>query len=312
MYTPIVFAAAVVTATVPVLLGAGSFDDWLYRALVLLVLACPCALVISTPVTIVAGLGGAARRGILIKGGAHLEQARRVAVVAVDKTGTLTHGRPAVTDVHVVDPRGTEAEVRQLAASIDAASAHPVAHAVVGGWDGPLLDAVDFEAIPGRGVAATVDGVRYHFGNHRLTEDRRCCSPALEDVLGALEEDAKTVVVLMTDAAVVAVIAVADTIRAESAAAVTALRRARVDVVMLTGDNVHTARAVARQVGIDEVHGDLLPDDKLRVVRDLGTRARSRWSATASTTPRRWRRQRSAWRWVRRAATPPSRPPTWR
>ena len=272
VYTPIVFAAAVVTATVPVLLGAGSFDDWLYRALVLLVLACPCALVISTPVTIVAGLGGAARRGILIKGGAHLEQARRVAVVAVDKTGTLTHGRPAVTDVHVVDPTRTEAEVRQLAASIDAASAHPVAHAVVAGWDGPLLDAVDFEAIPGRGVAATVDGVRYHLGNHRLTEDRQRCSPALEDVLGALEEDAKTVVVLMTDAAVVAVIAVADTIRAESAAAVTALRRARVDVVMLTGDNVHTARAVARQVGIDEVHGDLLPDDKLRVVRDLAAR----------------------------------------
>lgn len=272
VYTPLVFLAAIATATVPVVLGAGSFRDWLYRALVLLVLACPCALVISTPVTIVAGLGGAARRGILIKGGVHLEQARRTKVVAVDKTGTLTHGRPAVTDVRVLDAGRTTDEVRQLAASLDAPSKHPVAHAIVTAWDGPLLDVTDFEAIPGRGVAGTVAGERYHLGNHRLTEDRERCSAALEEVLDTFEEDAKTAVVLMTDTAVLAVIAVADTIRPESAPAVEALRRAGVDVVMLTGDNSHTARAVARRAGIDEVYGDLLPDDKLRLVRDLGAR----------------------------------------
>jgi Cd2+/Zn2+-exporting ATPase len=272
VYTPLVFLAAIATATVPVVLGAGSFRDWLYRALVLLVLACPCALVISTPVTVVAGLGGAARRGILIKGGVHLAQARRTEIVAVDKTGTLTHGRPAVTDVRVLAAGRTTDEIRQLAASLDAPSQHPVAHAIVAAWDGPLLVVTDVEAIPGRGVAGTVGGVRYHLGNHRLTEDRERCSAALEDVLDAFEEDAKTAVVLMTDTDVLGVVAVADTIRPESAAAVDALRRAGVGVVMLSGDNAHTARAVARRVGIDEVYGDLLPDDKLRLVGELGAR----------------------------------------
>ena len=272
VYTPLVFLAAIATATLPVVLGAGSFRDWLYRALVLLVLACPCALVISTPVTVVAGLGGAARRGILIKGGVHLEQARRTKIVAVDKTGTLTHGRPAVTDVRVLAAGRTTDEIRQLAASLDAPSQHPVAHAIVSAWGGPLLDVTDVEAIPGRGVAGTVDGVRYHLGNHRLTEDRERCSASLEDVLAAFEEDAKTAVVLMTDTDVLGVVAVADTIRPESAPAVDALHRAGVDVVMLSGDNAHTARAVARRIGIDEVYGDLLPDDKLRLVGELGAR----------------------------------------
>ncbi len=272
VYTPIVFVAAIATATVPVLLDLGSFEEWLYRALVLLVLACPCALVISTPVTVVAGLGGAARRGILIKGGLHLEQARLVRVVALDKTGTLTHGRPVVTDVHAVAGRRTVDDVRRLAASIDAGSEHPIAHAIVSAWPGPLLAVTDFEAIPGRGVAATVDGVHYHLGNHRLAEERERCSPALEAVLDGFEEDAKTAVVLMDDAGVLGVIAVADTIRPESRPAVAALRELGVDVVMLTGDNAHTARAVARRAGIDEVHGDLLPDDKLRLVRELGHR----------------------------------------
>jgi Cd2+/Zn2+-exporting ATPase len=274
VYAPIVFAAAVLTATLPVLLGAGSFRDWLYRALVLLVLACPCALVISTPVTVVAGLGGAARRGILVKGGAHLEQARRIAVVAVDKTGTLTTGRPVVTDVHVVADGWRPDDVRRLAASIDASSEHPVASAIVAAWPGSRLPVADFEALPGRGVAATVDGVRYHLGNHRLVEEQQRCDDELELVLADFEDDAKTAVVLMTDDAVVAVIAVADTIRRESAAAVRDLRRAGIHVVMLSGDNGPTARAVARQAGIDEVHGDLLPDDKLRVVRALASRGR--------------------------------------
>ena len=272
VYTPIVFLAAIATATVPVLLGHGSFRDWLYRALVLLVLACPCALVISTPVTVVAGLGGAARRGILVKGGAHLEQARRIAVVALDKTGTITHGRPVVTDVHVVADGQTRDDVLRLAASIDAVSEHPVAHAIVAAWTGDRLDVTGFEAIPGRGVTAVVDGTRYHLGNHRLTEDRQRCGPELEAVLGSFEEDAKTAVVLMTDDAVLGVIAVADTIRDGSPSAVAALGALGVDVVMLTGDNAHTARAIARHVGIDEVHGDLLPDDKLRLVRELGAR----------------------------------------
>lgn len=272
IYTPIVFLAAIATATVPVIGGFGTFDDWLYRALVLLVLACPCALVISTPVTVVAGLGGAARRGILIKGGVHLEQARRIRVLALDKTGTLTHGRPAVTDIHVVAADQTDDTVRQLAASIDVNSEHPVAHAIVNGWNGPLLDVTDFAAIPGRGVAATVAGRRYRLGNHRLAEETGRCGPDLEAVLDRFESDAKTAVVLMDDDRVLAIVAVADTIRAETPDGIAELRRLGVDPVMLTGDNQRTGDAVARQVGITEVHGDLLPDDKLRVVTQLAAR----------------------------------------
>ncbi|MGI9028834.1 MAG: heavy metal translocating P-type ATPase, partial [Ilumatobacteraceae bacterium] len=272
IYTPIVFAASIATATIPVVAGFGSFDDWLYRALVLLVLACPCALVISTPVTVVAGLGGAARRGIIIKGGVHLEQARRLRVLALDKTGTLTHGRPAVTDVRVITPEASTEDIRQLAASIDTDSEHPVAHAIVNAWAGPMLAVSDVEAIPGRGVAATVAGRRYLLGNHRLVEESGWCSTELEAVLDEFEDDAKTAVVLMTDQRALGVVAIADTIRAESRDAIDQLRRLDVETVMLTGDNERTGDAIARQAGITEVHGDLLPDDKLRLVAQLAIR----------------------------------------
>lgn len=272
IYTPFVFIAAIATATVPVMAGQGSFSAWVYRALVLLVLACPCALVISTPVTVVAGLGGAARRGILIKGGTHLEQARRIRVLALDKTGTLTHGKPVVTDVWLADQRLTTDRVRQLAASIDVSSEHPVAHAIVSAWHGPLLTNTDFEALPGLGVAATVDGTRYLLGNHRLAQEQGTCRTELEAVLATFEGAAKTAVVLMDDDTALAVIAVADTVRDETPSAISQLRDLGIEPVMLTGDNVHTGRAVARQVGITEVHGGLLPDDKLVLVGRLAER----------------------------------------
>ena len=268
VYTPVVFVLAIAVATIPPLTGHGSLRDWLYRALVLLVLACPCALVISTPVTVVSGLGGAARRGILIKGGVHLEGARKLKTIALDKTGTLTHGKPSLTDLRVLAEL-SEADALRIAASIDALSEHPVAHAIVTAYDGPLDDVTEFEAIPGRGVTGTVGGVRYLVGNHRLAEDTGVCNPNIEAILEGFETDAKTAVVLMTSERALAVLAVADTIRPESVEAVAQLRALGVEPVMLTGDNSRTAMAVARQVGITDARGDLLPDDKLRIVGEL-------------------------------------------
>ncbi len=271
IYTPLVFLTAIAVAVLPPLLDGGTWRDWFYKSLVLLVLACPCALVISTPVTVVSGLGGAARRGILIKGGVHLEQARRVGIVAVDKTGTLTHGKPVLTDVIVLGDMSTE-DVSRIAASIEALSEHPVAHAIVIAHKGPVDQVSNFEAIPGHGVQGTVNGVQYLLGNHRLAEQKGVCSPGLETMLQGFEADAKSAVVLMTGRQTLAVLAVADTIRPQSVEAVEALHRLGVRVVMLTGDNQRTADAVARSVGIDEALADLLPEDKLRMITQLGTR----------------------------------------
>ncbi len=212
VYTPLVFATAIVVAIVPTLTGHGSFADWFYRALVLLVLACPCTLVISTPVTVVSGLGGAARRGILIKGGVHLENTRKVRTVAFDKTGTLTVGKPALTDFVNLGSFADD-EALRIAASIESLSEHPVAHAVVAAHTGDLAGIDEFEAIPGRGVRALIGGVQYRLGNHRLAEEAGVCSPQLEALLEQFETDAKTAIVLMDSSGPVAVLAVADTLR---------------------------------------------------------------------------------------------------
>jgi len=267
IYTPAVFAMAIVVAVVPVVTGHGSFHDWFYRALVLLVLACPCALVISTPVTVVSGLGGAARRGILIKGGVHLENARKIRTVALDKTGTLTHGTPVLTDLVNLGEL-TDDEVLRITASIEALSEHPVAHAIVTAYHGPLDTVEGFEAITGRGVRASIAGTVYTLGNHRLAEETGMCSPELEAILERLENEAKTAIVLM-NADPIAVLAVADTLRPNSRQAVDDLKALGVTTIMLTGDNQRTATAIAHQAGIDDARGDLLPDDKLRIITEL-------------------------------------------
>ncbi|MBP6488003.1 MAG: heavy metal translocating P-type ATPase [Ilumatobacteraceae bacterium] len=267
IYTPAVFAMAIIVAVVPVVTGHGSFHDWFYRALVLLVLACPCALVISTPVTVVSGLGGAARRGILIKGGVHLENARKIRTVALDKTGTLTHGTPVLTDLVNLGEL-TDDEVLRITASIEALSEHPVAHAIVTAYHGPLDDAEEFEAITGRGVRASIAGTVYTLGNHRLAEETGMCGPELEAILEGLENEAKTAIVLM-NAHPIAVLAVADTLRPNSRQAVDDLKALGVTTIMLTGDNQRTATAIAAQAGIDDARGDLLPDDKLRIITEL-------------------------------------------
>ncbi|MDX4006919.1 heavy metal translocating P-type ATPase [Pseudomonas aeruginosa] len=268
VYTPVVFLIALATAVLPPLLFGGAWLDWIYRALVLLVIACPCALVISTPVTIVSGLSAAARLGILIKGGVFLELGRKLSWVALDKTGTITHGKPQQTDyLPIAEADGTDA--RLLAASLAARSDHPVSRAVANAAeeDGLALGVVeDLAALPGRGVSGRIDGVLYHLGNHRLVEELGLCSPALEERLDALERQGKTVIALCDPQRVRALFAVADGVKDSSREAIRELHALDVKTLMLTGDNPHTAAAIAAQVGIDAARGNLLPDDNLREV----------------------------------------------
>lgn len=267
VYTPAVFLLALAVAVgAPLALGT----PWLvavYKALVLLVIACPCALVLSTPVTVVSGLAAAARRGILVKGGIYLEQARRLRVVALDKTGTVTEGRPRLVAHAVLSDALPQAEVRAIARSLAARSDHPVSKAVAAGLDDAPLPVEGFGAEPGRGVHGRVAGEDYVLANHRWIEDRGQCSPGLEARMREQETQGRTVTVLADSRGVLAWFAVADTAKESSRQAVAALRALGVRPVMLTGDNAATARAIAGQVGIDDVRANLLPQDKLDLVR---------------------------------------------
>ncbi|MGE8179383.1 heavy metal translocating P-type ATPase [Pseudomonas fluorescens] len=271
IYTPVVFILALAVALIPPLFMGAVWFDWIYRALVLLVVACPCALVISTPVTIVSGLAAAARKGILIKGGVYLEGGHELDYLALDKTGTITHGKPVQTDYLSLDPT-VESTAQILAASLAGRSDHPVSLAIANAAVDKQLTllAVDnFEALTGRGVRGEIDGQVYHLGNHRLVEELGLCSPALEEKLFALEEQGKTVVLLLDTSGPLALFAVADTVKASSREAIRQLHELGIKTLMLTGDNPHTARAIAAQVGIDEARGDLLPTDKLKAIEGL-------------------------------------------
>ncbi|MBI1773006.1 MAG: heavy metal translocating P-type ATPase [Burkholderiales bacterium] len=270
-YTPIVFSVAVAVALVPPLFMGAVWLDWIYRALVLLVVACPCALVISTPVSIVSGLAAAARHGILIKGGVYLEEGRKLRWLALDKTGTITHGKPAQTDF-VAWGNVLASDSRSIAASLAARSDHPVSRAVALAAQTDaiaLRDVAEFSALPGRGVQGQIYGEIYHLGNHRMLEELGQCTPELEQRIAALETAGKTVVMLVGANGVQALFAVADTIKDSSRNAIAELHALGIKTMMLTGDNPHTAQAIAAQAGIDRAQGNLLPDDKLREVEQL-------------------------------------------
>jgi Cd2+/Zn2+-exporting ATPase len=273
-----VFALALAVAVLPPLLLGWPWLAAIYKALVLLVIACPCALVISTPVTVVSGLAAAARRGILIKGGSHLEHARLLKAVALDKTGTLTEGKPRLV---AFQPRreADARQARQWAKSLAARSDHPVSAAIALGIEGDALEVDRFKALPGRGVEGVVDGRTMVLGNHRLVGERGQADSALEAELTAHEAQGRTVTLLADEGGVLAVFAVADTIKPGSVQAVAALRALGVAAVMLTGDNQATALAVGREAGIDDARGGLLPQDKLAAIRDM----RQRYGPTAMT-----------------------------
>jgi Zn2+/Cd2+-exporting ATPase len=267
VYTPVVVAAAVVLAVVPPLLGA-SFGEWFYRALALLIIACPCALVISTPVTVVSGIGAASRRGILVKGGAALEAAGRLKALAFDKTGTLTEGRPVLSRTVALDGRG-EAEVLALAAALERRSEHPLAHAILSAADGAELGPVSaFKSVAGRGAEGEVDGERYLIGSPRLYAERRIALDGAEDALEVIERAGETPVILGGADGPLAVFGLADSPRPDAKATVEALRGAGVrELVMLTGDAEAPARRVAEELGVG-YRARLLPE-KIEAVREL-------------------------------------------
>jgi Cd2+/Zn2+-exporting ATPase len=267
IYTPVVFLAAFAAAIVPPLFFGGEWLAWIYKALVLLVIACPCALVISTPVTIVSGLSAAARRGMLIKGGVYLEQGRKLKWLALDKTGTITVGKPALTDFQLVS--GAEQDALTMAVSLASRSDHPVSKAVAVSPQAKTVtvQAVDaFEALLGRGVKGRIDGQLYYLGNHRLIEELKLCGSALEARLNVLELQGKTTVLVASEQAVLALFGVADTVKESSREAVAQLHALGIKTLMLSGDNQHTAAAIAKQVNIDDAKGNQLPEDKVTAI----------------------------------------------
>jgi Cd2+/Zn2+-exporting ATPase len=277
-YTPIITLVALLIFLVPPLAFHGEWSIWLYRSCVLLIIACPCALVISTPVSIVAGLTALARRGVLVKGGAHLEAVARLRALAVDKTGTITEGRPTVQGIDVVGQH-TEEEIIAFAAAIDAHSSHPLAAAVVQHAEKRGIKferARDYQNRSGRGAQGIIGGHAYFVGNHRFTHELGVCSQEIERRLAAIESKGQSVVVVGhrphddCKGEVLGIIGVGDSLRPNAADAVKALHAAGVEkVVMLSGDNQRTASFIAEKVGIDEARGDLLPEDKVAAVKAL-------------------------------------------
>lgn len=275
IYTPAVVLVAILVAVLPPLAGFGDWGTWVYRALAMLVVACPCALVISTPVSIVSGLAGAARAGILIKGGAHLEHAGAITTVCFDKTGTLTMGRPAVTDLVALNGRA-ESSVLRLALGVERHSEHPLARAILehGAARGVTSpNSTEFEALIGRGARATMENEVVYVGNARLAQELGSASPAVTASLERFQREGKTAVLVTTEREPIGVFAIADQVRPGARSAIDSLRVAGIRrIVMLTGDNEGTGRAVAQQLGVDEYHAELLPDDKVRIVRELKSR----------------------------------------
>lgn len=271
IYTPAVFATAVAVAVLMPVLTSLTWLEALYKALVLLVIACPCALVISTPVTVVSGLSAGARRGILIKGGTYLEGARLLKAVALDKTGTITEGKPKLVDWKVWG-QADEASVKVLAASLSSRSDHPVSQAITNGLAIAPEPVETFVALPGRGVSGAVNGQTLVLGNHRSIHERGSCTPELEAALAVHEQQGRTITLLADETRVLALFAVADTIRESSKQAVAELLALGVTPVMLTGDNAATAKAIAAQAGIEDARGDLLPEAKLEAIKEMQKR----------------------------------------
>jgi Cd2+/Zn2+-exporting ATPase len=275
VYTPAVMILALLVFVLPPALIDGDWHGWFYRALVLLVIACPCALVISTPVSIVASLAASARAGVLVKGGAYIELPARLRAIAMDKTGTITRGEPEV--VRVV-PFGdhTEAELLARAAALEARSTHPLARAVLRYAETKgvaLAPATDVQVLKGKGLIGTFDGKPFWLGSHRYVIESGQDTPGVARQAEMLEADGKTVLVVGNARHVCGVIAVADTVRPEARNMIEQLHAAGIaHVVMLTGDNRVTAEAIGREVGIDEVHAELLPEDKVEKVDELVAR----------------------------------------
>jgi len=275
IYTPIVMGLALLVLAGPPLLLGAAWEEWIYRALVLLVIACPCALVISIPVTVVSAMAAAARHGVLIKGGAAIETASRLTAIAFDKTGTLTTGRPAVETVVALDGHSEE-EVLARAAALEARSPHPIARAILdhaASRGVTVPPAAEVQVLPGRGVTGTIAQRGYWLGSHRFLEERGAETTEQHVLAERLESAGRTVVVIGSERHVCGMIALSDAIRPDAAAALAALRASGLGhFAMLTGDNRATAERIAATLGIDTVRAELLPEDKGAAIEDLMAR----------------------------------------
>ncbi len=281
-YTPAVMVFALLIVTVPPLFFGGPWDEWIYRGLALLVVACPCALVISTPVAIVTAIGNAARNGVLIKGGVYLEEAGALTAIAFDKTGTLTKGVPVVTDImsieknNLISDEKNEAEWLQIAAAIECGSQHPLAKAVTrkakqAKSKNTRYEIDEFQSLTGKGVRASIEGVTYYVGSPKLFEQVLPNDiSSIYDGIYKLQGEGKTVIIVGTDRKLLGVLAIRDEIRPESQQVIKGLNDLGIkSTVMLTGDNTLTANAIGKELGISEVKAELLPKDKLEAIKGL-------------------------------------------
>jgi Cd2+/Zn2+-exporting ATPase len=272
IYTPVVMILALLMALIPPLMAGGGWGNWFYRALILLVIACPCALVISTPVSIVAGLASAARHGVLVKGGMYLEAPSRLKAIAFDKTGTLTEGHPSV--VRVVPLNGhTEQQLLRVAGSMESQSDHPLARAIVAyvkSQGVAFLPAQGFQALQGKGAMAKLDGRAHWLGSHRFIEEQGAENPDIHAQLESLEVGGQTVVAFGEGRELIGFLALADAVRPSMASILQNLREIGVEhLVLLTGDNRGTAEAVGRRVGLTEIQAELMPEDKVKAIEAL-------------------------------------------
>jgi Cd2+/Zn2+-exporting ATPase len=272
IYTPVMMLAALMIVAVPPLFTGGDWAKWFYEALVVLVIACPCALVISTPVTIVAGLSSAARNGVLIKGGAYLEAPAGLKSIALDKTGTITFGLPTVRRVIPLDNHTADGLLAN-AAALEAHSTHPLARAILRHVESAGIRpavADTFTILPGQGAEGTIGGKTYWIGSHRMLEKWRRETPVFHDAILGLEEAGNSLMVMWCEDHVCGLVSVADRVRPEARGAVAAMKALGLEkVVMISGDNYKTAELIAEAVGVDEFHPELLPEDKVRLVSEL-------------------------------------------
>jgi Zn2+/Cd2+-exporting ATPase len=270
-YSPAVLAVGILIVLIPGVMGLG-WQEWLSRATVFIVAAAPCALVISIPITLVAAIGTAGRNGLLIKGGVHLENLAKIRVVAMDKTGTLTRGTPAVTAIEALGDC-SETELLRIAAALEARSQHPLAQAVLEhaeAKDISLAAAQDFRSLTGAGARGLVDGKAYHIGSPALFSELGADMSSVTSRVESLQRDGNTVVLVGDTEVVIGLIAMSDPLRPGAVEAIHALKAQHMDkLIMLTGDNRLAAEAIAAQVGIDEVRADLKPEDKSRAVEAL-------------------------------------------
>ncbi|MGG3161182.1 heavy metal translocating P-type ATPase [Geobacillus stearothermophilus] len=280
-YTPAIIIFALLLAVIPPLFMGADWSEWIYRGLAVLVVGCPCALVISTPVSIVTAIGNAAKNGVLIKGGIYLEEAGNLKVIAFDKTGTLTKGIPSVTDV--VTYNGDENELMTITAAIEKGSQHPLASAIIrkaeeDGLNFNDVSVEEFQSITGKGVKAKVNNAMYYVGSPGLFEELlpNGIQSEIKEQITTLQTQGKTVMILGTEKEILALIAVADEIRESSKEVIRKLHQVGIEkTVMLTGDNQRTAEAIGKQVGVSDIKADLLPEDKLNFIKELRDKYRS-------------------------------------